>query len=56
MKNTQQGKFVDSRPDKKKVGIYVDTVKTMDKPLDEKIDSVIKKFMSDKMNNFTKTK
>jgi hypothetical protein len=32
----------------------VDTVKTVEKKLDEKIDGVIKKFMQDKMNNFNK--
>ena len=56
MKQTHQGRFVDTRPDKKKTGIYVDTVNTMDKILDVKIDDVIKKFMTDKMNNFTQKK
>jgi hypothetical protein len=32
----------------------VDTLKTVDKKIDEKIDGVIKKFMVDKMNNFSK--
>ncbi|CAD8137067.1 unnamed protein product [Paramecium octaurelia] len=50
----QQGRFVDARPDNQKTGIYVDTVKTVEKKLDEKIDQVIKKFMQDKMNNFNK--
>ena len=56
IKNTQNGRFVDTRPDKKKTGIYVDTVNKIDKILDVKIDDVIKKFMTDKMNNFTKKK
>lgn len=52
MRYTQMGKFVDTRPDKKKTGIYVDKGNTMDRKMDERIDSVIKKFMQDKMNNF----
>ena len=47
-----QGRFVDTRPDKRKTGIYVDTIKNVDKKLDEKIDKVIEKFMKDKMSNF----
>jgi hypothetical protein len=54
LRGNQQGRFVDTRPDKKKTGIYVDTLKTVDKKIDEKIDGVIKKFMVDKMNNFSK--
>lgn len=52
--DTALGRFVDTRPDNKKTGIYVDTVKTIEKNLDEKIDKVIRKFMEDKMNNFNK--
>lgn len=46
------GKYIDTRPDNVKTGIYVDTAKTIDKKMDEKIDHAIKKFMMDKMNNF----
>lgn len=46
------GKFVDTRPDKRKPGFYIDTVKNIDKNMDDKIDKVIKRFMKDKMNNF----
>ena len=46
------GKYIDTRPDNVKTGIYVDTVKTIDKKMDDKIDHAIKKFMMDKMNNF----
>lgn len=52
IKDTQMGKFVDTRPDKRKPGFYIDTVKNIDKNMDDKIDKVIKKFMTDKMKNF----
>ncbi len=45
MKYTNIGKFVDTRPDKKKTGIYVDKIKKIDQNIDDKIDKVIQKFM-----------
>jgi len=41
MKYTNIGKFVDTRPDKKKTGIYVDKIKKIDQNIDDKIDKVI---------------
>lgn len=54
IRDTAQGRFVDTRPDNKKTGIYVDSTNSIDKQLDDKIDKVIKKFMQDKINNFGK--
>lgn len=54
IKDTGQGRFVDTRPDNVKTGIYVDSVKTIEKKMDERIDDAIKKFMRDKMNDFNK--